>query len=167
MQVRPMAAGWHASAPGRRRWHVRRNWPDRGYSVTIFDRNELPGGLNTYGIAAYKLRASDVAREVQMVRELGVEFKQKTEVGRDVTFTELESQFDAIFLGVGLGDTWALDLPGEDLGGVYGALEFIEKTKSLPLSRSRSDGESRASARAIRPSTWSPPRGASMPKRCM
>jgi glutamate synthase (NADPH/NADH) small chain len=106
-----------------------------GYGVTVFDRNELPGGLNTYGIAAYKLRASDVAREVQMVRELGVEFRQKTEVGRDISFAELESQFDAVFLGVGLGETWALDLPGEDLGGVYGALEFIEKTKSLPFEQ--------------------------------
>jgi glutamate synthase (NADPH/NADH) small chain len=103
--------------------------------VTIFDRNELPGGLNTYGIAAYKLRASDVLREVQMVRDLGVEFKQQIEVGRDIGFSELESQFEAIFLGVGLGETWALDLPGEDLDGVYGAIEFIEKTKSLPFAQ--------------------------------
>jgi glutamate synthase (NADPH/NADH) small chain len=106
-----------------------------GYSVTVFDRNEFPGGLNTYGIAAYKLRAADALREVDLVRELGVEFRQKTEVGRDIGFDELESQFDAIFLGVGLGDTWALDLPGEEFAGVYGALEFIEKTKSRPFAQ--------------------------------
>ncbi len=101
----------------------------RGYRVTIFDRNELAGGLNTYGIAAYKTRAQDSLREVEFVRQLGVEFRQKTAVGRDISFADLEKQFDAIFIGLGLGETWALNLPGEDLHGVCGAMEFIEKTK--------------------------------------
>jgi glutamate synthase (NADPH/NADH) small chain len=101
----------------------------RGYAVTLFDRRELPGGLDTYGIAAYKLRASDSLREVDMVKSLGVEFRQKTEIGRDVTFAQLEKDFDAIFIGVGLGETWAMDIPGEELEGVFGALEFIEHTK--------------------------------------
>ncbi len=57
-----------------------------GYRVTIFDRNAVPGGLNTYGIAAYKLRADDSLREVDQVRKLGVEFQQKVEIGRDVSF---------------------------------------------------------------------------------
>jgi dihydropyrimidine dehydrogenase (NAD+) subunit PreT len=105
-----------------------------GYDVTLFDGNELPGGLNTYGIAAYKTRASDSIREVEMIRDLGVKFRQKVQVGRDITFADLEAQFDAIFVGVGLGETWELELPGEDLHGVYGALEFIEKTKVEPLS---------------------------------
>jgi dihydropyrimidine dehydrogenase (NAD+) subunit PreT len=101
----------------------------RGYRVTIFDRNELAGGLNTYGIAAYKTRAQDSLREVEFVRQLGVEFRQKTAVGRDISFADLEKQFDGIFIGLGLGETWALNLPGEDLHGVCGAMEFIEKTK--------------------------------------
>jgi dihydropyrimidine dehydrogenase (NAD+) subunit PreT len=104
-----------------------------GYKATIFDRNELPGGLDTLGIAAYKLRAKDSLREVDLVRGLGVEFRQKTAVGRDVTFDQLEAQFDAIFIGVGLGDTWDLHLPGEDLKGVFGAMEFIEPTKVRPF----------------------------------
>jgi dihydropyrimidine dehydrogenase (NAD+) subunit PreT len=104
-----------------------------GYDVTIFDRNEMPGGLNTYGIAAYKSRAGEAVREIDLISELGVKFRQKTEVPRDVSFAELERQFDAIFLGVGLGETWALGLPGEDLEGVYGALEFIERTKVHPF----------------------------------
>lgn len=101
----------------------------KGYAVTVFDRGELPGGLSTYGIAAYKTRVTDSLREVEMVKSLGVEFRQKMEVGRDVTFAQLEKDFDAIFIGVGLGDTWAMNIPGEDLDGVYGALEFIERTK--------------------------------------
>jgi dihydropyrimidine dehydrogenase (NAD+) subunit PreT len=106
-----------------------------GYEVTIFDSNELPGGLNTYGIAAYKTRATDSLREVEMIRDLGVQFRQKVQVGLDVSFPELEKQFDAIFIGVGLGETRELKLPGEDLHGVYGAIEFIEKTKVEPFSR--------------------------------
>ena len=54
-------------------------------------------------------------------------------MGADISFADLEKQFDAIFIGVGLGETWALNLPGEDLHGVYGAIEFIEKTKIQPF----------------------------------
>jgi dihydropyrimidine dehydrogenase (NAD+) subunit PreT len=104
-----------------------------GYSVTMFDREESPGGLNTYGIAAYKTRAADSIREADLVRQLGVNFRRKVEIGRDISFEQLESQFDAIFIGAGLGETWALNLPGEDLDGVYGAIEFIAKTKTQPF----------------------------------
>jgi dihydropyrimidine dehydrogenase (NAD+) subunit PreT len=100
-----------------------------GYRVTIFDRNEFPGGLNTYGIAAYKSRAKDSLKEVDLVRNLGVAFRQKVAVGSDVSFAKLEVEFDAIFIGVGLGETWDLELPGENLAGVCGAMEFIEATK--------------------------------------
>ena len=107
----------------------------QGYHITIFDRRELPGGLSTYGIAAYKTRATDSLREVELVKSLGVEFRQKTEVGRDVSFDRLDKDFDAIFVGVGLGETWAMDIPGEDLEGVCGAIEFIERTKVLPFGQ--------------------------------
>jgi dihydropyrimidine dehydrogenase (NAD+) subunit PreT len=100
-----------------------------GYDVTLFDRNELPGGLNTYGIAAYKARAADAVREADLVKGLGVKFRQKMEIGHDISFADLEREFDGIFIGVGLGETWTLDLPGEDLQGVYGAIEFLEQTK--------------------------------------
>jgi dihydropyrimidine dehydrogenase (NAD+) subunit PreT len=100
-----------------------------GYEVEIFDRNPMPGGLNTYGIAAYKTRASDSLREVKMVEELGVKFHQGVEVGNEIALDELDRNFDAIFLAVGLGETWDLNLPGEELDDVYGALEFIERTK--------------------------------------
>lgn len=104
-----------------------------GYDVAIFDRNELPGGLNTYGIAAYKARAKDAIREADLVKQLGVKFRQKIGIGRDISFADLEKQFDAIFIGIGLGETWSLSLPGEDLHGVHGAIEFLAKTKVNPL----------------------------------
>ncbi|HEV7968567.1 MAG TPA: NAD(P)-dependent oxidoreductase [Candidatus Acidoferrales bacterium] len=107
----------------------------KGYSVTVFDRRELSGGLNTYGIAAYKMRVADSLREVDTVKSLGVEFRQNVDIGRDISFEQLEKDFDVIFIGVGLGETWAMNIPGEDLDGVCGALEFIEATKSQPFSR--------------------------------
>ena len=107
----------------------------KGYGVTVYDRGELPGGLSTYGIAAYKTRVPDAQREVEMVKSLGVEFRQKVEVGRDVSFEQLEKEFDVIFIGVGLGETWAMEIPGEDLDGVCGALEFIERTKVSPFEQ--------------------------------
>lgn len=103
-----------------------------GYSVTIYDKNKLPGGLNTHGIAAYKTRARDAVREAEMVKRLGVRFEQGVEVGdagKGVSFAKFEAKYDAIFIGVGLGDTWDLQIPGAELRGVYGAMEFIEQTK--------------------------------------
>lgn len=104
-----------------------------GYQVAVYDKNELAGGLNTYGIAAYKTRAADSLREVELVRQLGVAFHQGVEVGKDVAFADLERQYDAIFLGLGLGETWDLRLPGEDLHGVCPAMQFIEQTKTRPF----------------------------------
>lgn len=104
-----------------------------GYEVVVYDKNRMPGGLNTYGIAAYKTRAWESVCEVKMVEDLGVKFQQATEVGSDVTLSDLDKQFNAIFIGVGLGETAELHVPGEDLEGVHSAMEFIEPTKTRPF----------------------------------
>ncbi len=101
----------------------------RGYRVTIFDNRPLPGGLNTYGVAEYKLRPADSLREVEMIRSLGVEFRQAS-VGDGVSLDDLESGYALIFLGMGLGSMQRLGIPGEDLGGVIDALRFIERYKT-------------------------------------
>jgi dihydropyrimidine dehydrogenase (NAD+) subunit PreT len=101
-----------------------------GYEAVIFDANPQPGGLNTYGIAAYKMRASEAVKEVEMIRALGVEIRNGMKVGTDITIPELERDYDAIFIGIGLGETEDLQLPGEELEGSYDALSFIESTKS-------------------------------------
>lgn len=102
----------------------------RGYETVIFDTNLQPGGLDTYGIAAYKMRAQDVEKEVAMVRALGVEIKSGTSISKDISIAQLEREFDAIFIGIGLGATDDLRIPGEDLEGCRDALSFIEETKS-------------------------------------
>lgn len=101
-----------------------------GYETVIFDAHPMPGGLNTYGIAAYKMRAADVMKEVEMIRALGVEIRGGVQIGRDVTLAQLEAGFAAIFIGIGLGATDDLGIPGEDLSGCMDALTFIEQTKT-------------------------------------
>lgn len=102
----------------------------RGYETVIFDANPQPGGLDTYGIAAYKMRAGDVLKEIELVRSLGVEIKNGVAVGRSISIHELERDYDAVFIGIGLGETEDLQIPGEDLPGCRDALSFIEETKS-------------------------------------
>jgi glutamate synthase (NADPH/NADH) small chain len=109
----------------------------RGHRVTIFDNRPLPGGLNTYGVAEYKLRPADSLREVELVRSLGVEFRQ-AEVGSAVPLEELEREFAFVFLGMGLGAMERLDIPGEGAAGVIDALRFIERYKTshdFPVGR--------------------------------
>ena len=102
-----------------------------GASVTVFDNRPLPGGLNTYGVAEYKLRPQDSLKEVEMVRAMGVEFRRE-EVGTTFPIADLERQFDFVFVGVGLGAMERLGIPGEDLPGVLDALRFIERYKTQP-----------------------------------
>jgi dihydropyrimidine dehydrogenase (NAD+) subunit PreT len=103
-----------------------------GYSVTVFDNRPLPGGLNTYGVAEYKLRPADSLREVELIRSLGVEFRQAEIGGTDVALEDLEREYDFIFIGVGLGAMERLGIPGEQLRGVIDALRFIERYKTSP-----------------------------------
>jgi glutamate synthase (NADPH/NADH) small chain len=106
-----------------------------GYETVIFDARPQPGGLNTYGIAAYKMRASEAIKEIEMIRALGVEIRSGVVVGANITLADLERDYDAIFLGIGLGETEDLHLPGEELPGCYDALSFIEATKSKRLDQ--------------------------------
>ena len=111
-----------------------------GYEVTIYERKPLAGGLDTYGMAEYKMPQRVSLDEVALVERLGVRFKLETEIGRDLSLAELEAAHGAIFLGVGLGATARLNIPGEELAGVYDALEFIEQIKTrdwarVPLAR--------------------------------
>ncbi len=107
---------------------LRRN----GADVTIFDSRPLPGGLNTYGIAQYKLRPEDSLKEVALVRSMGVRFEEGVEIGGARPVEELERDFDMIFIGAGLGPTHPLGIPGEDLPGVVDALRFIARYKIGP-----------------------------------
>jgi glutamate synthase (NADPH/NADH) small chain len=101
-----------------------------GHEVTIYERREMAGGLDTYGMAEYKMTQRVSTDEAAQVERLGVRFRLSTEVGRDISVGELESAHDGVFLGTGLGETGRLDIPGEGLEGVYDALHVIERIKS-------------------------------------
>jgi glutamate synthase (NADPH/NADH) small chain len=101
-----------------------------GYKVTIFEKSEIPGGLNTWGIAPYKARKQDALKEVELVKSFGVDVKTGIGVGTDISFNDLYKKYDAVFLGIGLGDSHALSVNGEELPGVINALDFIEQVKT-------------------------------------
>ena len=102
----------------------------QGFAVTVFDSRPMAGGLNTYGVAEYKLRPTDSLREVELIRSLGVEFQLSAEIAGELRIKELEERFDFIFIGVGLGSTQPLNIPGERLPGVIDALHFIAEYKT-------------------------------------
>ena len=106
-----------------------------GHGVTVFEKKKKAGGLNTYGIAYYKLTPEASQEEVDLVKSLGVTFKTGVEVGKDISIKDLEKNFDAIFVGVGLGRTYRLGIPGEELPEVFEALDFIEEFHTKPLHK--------------------------------
>jgi len=101
-----------------------------GAHAIILERKELPGGLNTYGIAEYKLRAADSLREAEMIRRMGVEFRTGAAIESAEALEELESEFDFIFVGVGLGAMHRMNIPGEEHPAVLNALELIASYKT-------------------------------------
>ncbi len=106
-----------------------------GYGVTIYEGKSRAGGLDTWGIAPYKMSYLDSLSEVNLVESLGVEIKTGEWVGKTISLKDLESKHDAVFIGIGLGTSPDLRIPGEDLPGVHDALEFIERVTTREWSR--------------------------------
>lgn len=101
-----------------------------GHACTIFEKGSVLGGLDTTGVAPYKMRADRAVEEAEWVLSIGgVEIKSHVTVGKDITFEQLEKDYDAVFLGLGLGADSRLSVPGEDSAHVHGAVAFIEKFK--------------------------------------
>jgi len=114
----------------------------KGHEVVVFERRAKPGGLNEYGIATYKAPDDFAAREVDWLLQIGgITVKTGVELGPDITLAELESGYDAVFLGIGLAGVNALRLAGEDLDGVRNAVDFIAELRqvadksTLPIGR--------------------------------
>lgn len=118
-----------------------------GYDVTVYEKRELAGGLDTYGMAEYKMMRGDSLAEVRQVEKIGVKFELNSEIavmqsppalGGEKTIqlvkiedgTDILNKHDAIFLAVGLGKTNSLNIAGEEKYGVIDALHFIEQVKT-------------------------------------
>jgi dihydropyrimidine dehydrogenase (NAD+) subunit PreT len=102
----------------------------RGHDVTVFEKRELPGGLSTYGIIALREPIEVAVAEAGMIQKLGVNLVRDQELGKHFTYSDLQSKFHAVFLGVGLGVTPALGIPGEE--HILDGLEYIEQSKLDP-----------------------------------
>ena len=101
-----------------------------GYEVDIFEAKEKPSGLTVYGIAPYKITNEEVLKEVAYLQnQLGFNIKYKTAINSKEALKSLEDEYDAIFIGVGLGKTRNLELEGEEKENVIGAVEFVEELR--------------------------------------
>ncbi len=96
-----------------------------GVKVVVFDRYPEIGGLLTFGIPEFKLEKEVMKRRRQVFEEMGVEFRLGVEVGKDITFEAMLGEYDAVFLGMGTYNYMKGGFPGEDLPGVYAALDFL------------------------------------------
>jgi len=105
----------------------------RGHGVEVFEARDLAGGLNTIGIAAYKITTEYALSEVERVRAMGAEIRLETPID-GAGLAKLMEEYDAVFLGIGLGATASLGIPGEETGGVWEALEFIFQTHRKPFA---------------------------------
>jgi len=104
-----------------------------GYAPVVFERDEKPGGMMTYGIPAYKLAKDVVDAEIDVLREMGVEIRCGVNVGEDVTLDELREQgFKAFYLAIGCQGGRKAGVPGEDLPGVSTAVEFLRGALADP-----------------------------------
>jgi dihydropyrimidine dehydrogenase (NAD+) subunit PreT len=99
----------------------------RGHDVTVFEKRPLAGGLSTYGIIALREPIETSLEEVRMLERLGVCIHTGVELGGSVALEDLRSRFDAVFLGLGLGATPAMGIPGEEW--IIDGLEYIEERK--------------------------------------
>ncbi|MTT30706.1 FAD-dependent oxidoreductase [Terrilactibacillus sp. BCM23-1] len=105
-----------------------------GHEVTIFEAKEKAGGLDTYGIVSFRLPQSVSLWEVEQVEKLGVDIRTNCTVGKDISPETLKNDFDAVLVTVGMGQVPKLGIEGEDLTGVYDAIQFVENTKTKALT---------------------------------
>ncbi len=107
----------------------------KGHHVTIFEALHEPGGVLIYGIPEFRLPKAIVRREVEYICHMGVKLETDFVVGNSATVDELLEDFDAVFLGTGAGLPWFLDIPGENLAGVYSANEYLTRVNLMKAYR--------------------------------
>jgi glutamate synthase (NADPH/NADH) small chain len=108
-----------------------------GHKVTVFEALHELGGVLVYGIPEFRLPKEIVRKEIEGLKKMGVEFKTDAVIGRYITVDELmeEEGYDAVFVGVGAGLPWFMNLPGENLNGVYSANEFLTRVNLMKAYR--------------------------------
>ena len=103
----------------------------RGHDVTIFEALHAPGGVLLYGIPEFRLPKDVLIHEIDYIKKLGVKIRCNVVVGKTISFSELQDEFDAIFIGTGAGLPRWMGIPGESLVGVYSANEFLTRANLM------------------------------------
>lgn len=111
----------------------------RGYRVTVFDAMPVAGGMMAIGIPDYRLPRAELNRDIDAMRDLGVEFRLNTAIGLDVSLDDLRSEYDAVLLAVGAQRSQRLGVPGEDLPGAIPATTFLKDFNLNPQTRLEGD----------------------------
>lgn len=104
---------------------------EQGIEVTLFEALHQVGGVLSYGIPEFRLPNNLVSKEVENIRNLGVKIEKNVIVGKSITVEDLRSEYDAIFIGTGAGLPKFLNIPGENLNGVYSANEFLTRVNLM------------------------------------
>lgn len=99
----------------------------KGHDPVVYEALPIAGGMLAVGIPEYRLPGEVLNREVNLIRRLGVEIKTNTHIGKDVLFSDLKKNYDAVFIAVGSHIANKLDIPGENLDGVFSAIDFLKK----------------------------------------
>lgn len=106
---------------------------EKGYTPTVFEKNEKPGGMLVYGIPSYKLEKDVVAAEIDVIREMGVDIRCGVEVGKDITLDALRAQgYKAFYIAIGCQGGRKAGIPGEDAQGVMTAVDFLRTVGGSP-----------------------------------
>jgi glutamate synthase (NADPH/NADH) small chain len=103
----------------------------KGYQVTIYEALHKAGGVLQYGIPEFRLPKKVVDEELSYLNKIGVELMLNTIIGQNLSFEELQEEYDAIFICTGAGAPRFLGIPGEELNGVYSANEFLIRTNLM------------------------------------
>ncbi len=99
----------------------------RGYTVTVFESSEKPGGMLRYGITSYRLPREVLDAEIQNILDLGVELKCNTKIGVDISFEDLKKKYDAVYVAVGAQKGSKMNVEGESIRSVYTGVDFLRR----------------------------------------
>ena len=97
-----------------------------GYEVTVFDSRDLPGGMLRYGIPEYRLPYDQINKDIEYIRSLGVEIKQEFQIGRDLSFEDIYTDYEAVFISTGLPDPYQMGIPGEKHPRVLSGVQVLD-----------------------------------------
>ena len=99
----------------------------KGHSVTIFEQMEKMGGMLRYGIPEYRLPKAVLDKEIKLIEDMGVTLKNNVNIGKDITFNQIQNEFDATLVAIGAWNSSKMRVQGEDLDGVWGGIDLLRE----------------------------------------